>query len=115
MIPAKIDLSSQYDAAGVVRVLMFSGVTRVDAVVVSDHHAATAGSSGQYADGVLNVFRQFRSLLTKEARIAILGQGSGCPEGKKRVIDSIVAEDGGVVPFFVDWYVFFFFNVFQWY
>ena len=113
VIPAKIDLGSQYDAVGIVRVLTFSGVTRVDAVVVSDYHATTAGSSGQYADGVLNVFRQFRTLLAEEARFAILGRGSGCPEGGKSMIDSIVAEDGGVIPFFVDWYVFFFFSVFQ--
>lgn len=113
MIPAKIDLYSQYDAAGVVRVLMFSGVNRVDAVVVSDYHATSAGSS-QYTDGVLNVFRQFRNLLVEEARFAILGRGSGFPDGEKRVLDSIVAEDGEVIPFFVDWYVFFFFSVFQW-
>lgn len=115
VIPAKIDFYSQYDAAGVVRVLMFSGVNRVDAVVVSDYHATTAGNNGQYADGVLNVFRQFRTLLAEQARFAILGRGSGCLEDEKRVMDSIVAEDGGVIPFFVDWYVFFFSSVFQWY
>ena len=112
-MPTKIDLDSPYDAAGVVRVLMFAGITRVDAVVVSDYHATIAGSSGQYADGVLNLLRQFRVLLAEAARFAILGRGSGCPEDARRAVDSIAAEDGNMIPFFVDWYFFFFFHLLQ--
>lgn len=87
MIPAKLDLYSALDAAGVVRGLIFAGMTQIDAVALD---VSTAVDGKGYVDGVVRLLQQMQMLLADEARFIILGSEPKMLEGlTAQVADSL--------------------------
>ena len=115
MIPAKLDLYSALDAAGVLRGLIFAGVTRIDAVALD---VSTAIDDEGYVDGVVRLLQQIQMLLTDETKFFILGSGSKRLEGlTTQVADSLtlgIGSDKAIPVVIVDhgWVYYFFFKCF---
>lgn len=115
MIPAKLDLYSALDAAGVLRGLIFAGVTRIDAVALN---VSTAVDGEGYVDGVVRLLQQIQMLLTDEAKFIILGSESKRLEGlATQVADSLtlgIGSDKAIPVVIVDhgWVYCFFFYLF---
>lgn len=80
-IPAKLDLAAEHDAAVVVRGLMiFGGVTQVDAVVLDvstlgsgSGSASASASASVLKEGVLRLLLHFQIVQAFGARLIILG------------------------------------------
>lgn len=109
MIPAKLDLTAEHDAAVVVRGLIFGGVTQVDAVVL-DVSTLEADSMDrcEYEEGVARLLQHFRIVQSDGARFILLGLDRlekstaqmvdsmmmGCYGWTKVTVPTVVAEYG---------------------
>lgn len=114
MIPVKIDLFEQYDAAGAVRGLLFAGVTHVDGVVlhggregwrggdcgtangINGTWIGNVGREGEYKEGLKRLFGQVRMFLGG-SRIVLLESGSGTHVSGVRNL--VMTEVGDVASF----------------
>lgn len=111
MIPAKLDLTAEHDAAVVVRGLIFGGVTQVDAVVL-DVSTLTLEADDitrcEYEEGVSRLLQHFRIVQADRARFLILGldrletstaqmvdsRMMGCYGWTKVTVPTVVVQEG---------------------